>query len=632
MCGIVGFINCGNQTELREAVSIIKHRGPDHQAIKWFEKLNSGLGHARLSIIDLSPSANQPMDNAQSGNWIIFNGEIYNHKEIRNELITHGYAFNSESDTEVILKAYHKWDEKCLNRFNGMFAFAIFNENTGNVFIARDRLGIKPLYYYHNKYILIFASEIKAILECKDYKKEADFYSLHTPVHFQIGPYTGFKNIYKLKPGCFLKFNDGEVKITRYWNLNPEENGIEEKEAIRRLDYFLNDSISLNMVSDVPIGVLLSGGLDSSIISVLMQNKIDHPINSFTIKFKEKDLKLQGSVNDAEYAKRLAEKCGFNHKEIEIEPDIIDLLPKIIWHLDEPIADPAAINTFLISKAARQAGIKVLLNGMGGDEVFSGYRAHLACLKAENYQKLLPNIFRKQIEKFFRNLPESGLKHNYKHIRWLKRFLEIGSLPQFERSIAIKNSALTNKTFNYYYLSNEYNYLDSYYYRKNKNLFLEHPDISYLTKICLADTLIYLPDHNLTYSDKASMAAGVEGRPPLIDHRIVEFMFSLPPKFRIQHNIQKYLLKKVSEKYLPKEIICRSKAPFSAPMRAWLKNELKEMVNDILSYDSIKHRGIYNPEYVQKLIKMNEKGLQDNSQLIWRLMVNEIWFKTFFDK
>lgn len=629
MCGIIGFINCGNEEALWISAMNMKHRGPDYQAIKWFNNKNSGLGHVRLSIIDLSSDGHQPMYDKQSGNWIVFNGEIYNFHEIKSTLTKKGYKFYSTSDTEVILKAYHEWGVKFLERLNGMFAFAIYNENSGDLFICRDRLGIKPLYYHQRDGKLIFASEIKSLLTNSEYKKEPDFYALHTPVHFQVSPNTGFKDIFKLESGHYLTLKNEVFKITQYWDIQPCESSISYQDAFDQFDYLLKDSITLQMISDVPVGALLSGGLDSSIISVLMQKNINHPLNTFTIKFKKDDLKRQGNVDDSYYAQKLANQFGFNHHEITIEPKIVELLPKMIWHLDEPIADPAAINTYLISKEAKNNGIKVLLSGMGADEVFSGYRSHLACIKVDSYQKI-PKTLKLAIESIIKHIPDSNKSRNFKYIRWVKSFLKIASLSQHDRALLIKNSALSPDNFNQYYL-NAGNYWESLYVLNDTAIFNCHPDLSYLTKLCLTDSKIYLPDHNLAYSDKAMMAASVEGRPPLIDHRIVEFMFRMPPKFRINQGVQKFLLKKVSEKYLPKEIIYRPKAPFSAPMRGWLRNELKEMVNDILSYDSIKRRGIYNPQFVRMLITNNNNHVEDNSQLIWRLIVNEIWFRTFFD-
>ena len=401
------------------------------------------------------------------------------------------------------------------------------------------------------------------------------------------------------------------------------------EDAYNQLDYLINDSIKLNMVSDVPIGALLSGGLDSSLICSIMQNYLSNPINTFTIKFDKVDLKRQGNVDDASYAKSLADKFGFNHKEIVIKPDIVNLIEKLIWHLDEPIADPSAISTYLISKEAKRSGVKVLLTGMGADEVFSGYRVHLAAKISDSYS-YAPRMIRSTIENLISLMPQSNSNLDFKYVRWLKSFVRVASLPRMERGLAINNSALNSKEFLDFFISS-YEYENSYYYKKYKMYFEMHKELSYLTKLCFCDTKLYLPDHNLLYSDKAMMAAGVEGRPPLIDHRIVEFMFKLPPKFRLNFFTQKYLLKKVSEKYLSRKIIYRPKAPFSAPLRGWLKNELIDMVNDLLSTQSLKSRGIYNPNYVQNLIKENNSGMKDNSQLIWRLMVNEIWFRKYFN-
>jgi asparagine synthase (glutamine-hydrolysing) len=629
MCGIVGFINCGSRNELNEATGAIKHRGPDGFRVEWFDGKRSGLGHDRLSIIDLSERGKQPMFDKNSGNWIVLNGEIYNYKEIRGQLEQLGYTFKSDTDTEVILLAYHKWKEKCLEMFNGMFAFAIYNQDSGEVFAARDRMGIKPFYYLNQGKGLAFASEIKGILKLQDYKKEPDLIALQTPVHYQISPYTGFKNIFKLPAGHYLKFSvESGLTISKYWNLEVEENEMPENEAIEKLDFLLNDAVRLNLVSDVPVGIMLSGGLDSSILSALMQPKLNSALNSFTIKFEEKDLKLQGNVDDSYYAKKMADKFRFNHREIIVKPNVAELLAKLVSHLEEPVSDPAAINTYLISEAARENNIKVLLNGMGADEVFGGYRSYLACLKADSYQKICPNPLRPLVESLIAKLPESNSKRNYKYMRWLKRFIEVASLGQFERQMVIKNSALRQENFNEYY-ANAMPYDKSQYFLLQRELY-NSVNCSYLTKMCYVDTMSYMTDHNLTYMDKATMAMGIEGRPTLIDHRIVEFMFKLKPSMRIKGNVQKYLLKKVSEKYIPNEIIYRPKAPFSAPMRGWIKNELKEMVSDILSVDSIIRRGMYNPTYVAKLITDNTKGVEDNSQLIWRLMTNEIWFRTFF--
>ena len=631
MCGITGIVNWGNEHILEKITSIIEHRGPDDSGLKWFSDSNTGFGHRRLSIIDLSPAGHQPMPNDNGTIWITFNGEIYNYKEIRQELVSLGYKFKSDSDTEVILKAYEQWDIKFLDKLNGMFALAIYDSVKKKLFGARDRAGVKPFYYSQSGSSLIFGSEIKSILASGFLAVEADLDAIYTPIHYQIAPKTGFKNISKLLPGHYFIFEQGKLSIQPYWKINPSENNlIKEEQAVEQLEELLLSSTAYQMVGDVPVGLLLSGGLDSSIIAAMMVKNTSKEIKSFTIKFHQEDLKLQGNVDDSYYAKQIAEKLKFKHIEILIEPDVIDLLPKMIWHLDEPIADPSAINTYLISKAARENDIVVLLNGMGGDEIFGGYRSYLACLALDHYQRIVPGFVDSMFRYTASKIPQSSAKKNYKYIRWAKEFLNYSDMSRFDRYISSGNVSLTKRNFNEYYLNCPYSLRDSFFYKKEKELF-EDNNMSYLTKMCMNDTRVYLPDHNLAYSDKAAMAASVEGRPPLTDHRIIEFMFTLPPKFRIKKNVQKYLLKKVSEKYLPNEIIHRPKAPFSAPMRSWLKGPLAEMVGDVLSQESLKKRGIYNPAYVSSLIENNRKGIQDNSQLIWRLLTNEIWFRTFFE-
>jgi len=630
MCGIVGLINCGRADELKKCIDSIKHRGPDSINTRWFSRHNIGLGHARLSIIDLSTDGDQPMYDPDTGNWIVYNGEVYNFASIREKLRAKGVSFNTNCDTEVILKAYGVYGVEAFKEFNGMFAFAIYNEKSGKTVIVRDRLGIKPLYIWQKDNKLAFASEIKAILELSEYTKAYDLRALHTQVHYQAGPNTGFKEIRKLPQGNYLVCEKNQVREYSYWDIQPEEGDMSLEEAMEELDALLQDSIRLQLISDVPVGALLSGGLDSSLISVLMQNQMEQPLNTFTIKFSEDDLKRQGNVSDAYYAKLLANQHGFNHHELLIKPDISNLLPKMVWHMDEPIADPAAINSYLIAKEARNHGIKVLLSGMGADEFFAGYRTQLACLKADQYQRMVPKQIRSIVESIVYRLPESSINRNYKYIRWVKSFMRIGSLSQLDRALIIKNSALSEEAYNEYF-ENPLPYMESVYIKKDTEHFNQYPELSYLTKMCYCDTKTYMTDHNLTYFDKSIMAASIEGRPPLLDHRIVELLFKLRPEHKINGNTQKYILKKVAEKYLPNEVIYRPKAPFSAPIRGWLKGELSEMVNDILSEDSIKKRGIYNPLYVQKLISDNRKGLADNSQLIWRLMVNEIWLNTFFN-
>jgi asparagine synthase (glutamine-hydrolysing) len=629
MCGIVALINCGDQDILKRMAASVAHRGPDDEGIEWFPDSRSGLGHRRLSILDLSPAGHQPMTDESGRFWIVLNGEVYNFAEIRKELEKLGHRFRSKTDTEVLLEAYRHLGGECLGKLNGMFAFTIYDSQTREVFAARDRLGVKPLYYAEVNGGLILASEIKAILSTSLVEKRPDYFALHTPTRFQISPYTGFEGIRKLPPGHSLRYRNGKLTISKYWDITPSESyGGTEAQAVDALDTLLRDAVRLQMIADVPVGVFLSGGLDSSIVTALMRENTTADIHAFTIRFADEDQRFEKIVDDSVYARKVAKQFGLKYHEIEIHPDVSDLLQKMVWHLDEPLADPAAINTYLIAKAAREQGIIVLLNGMGGDEIFGGYRKQLACLKADVYQSMVPRLVRSAFESVVESLPVASSSQGFKLLRWSKRFLSFASLPPAERYM-MSDLSLSEDQYAEYF-GNGVAYRDSHFFVSEKAAFAQN-GISYLTQMCLNDTRFFLPDHNLTYSDKASMAVAIEGRPPLTDHRIAELMFTMPPQFRIQRNVQKYLLKKVAECYLPYEIAYRPKAPFGAPLRSWIRGPLAPMIDDLLSEQSLKKRGLYNPSFVARLIESDRNGREDNAQLIWMLLTNEVWFRTFFD-
>jgi asparagine synthase (glutamine-hydrolysing) len=607
----------------------VAHRGPDDEGIEWFGDTRSGLGHRRLSILDLSPAGHQPMCNDSRTLWIVLNGEIYNFREIRRELEGKGVTFRSNSDTEVLVKAYEAWGGACLQKLNGMYAFIIYDTIKQEFFAARDRIGVKPLYYAETKEGLVAASEIKAILATGLVEKRPDYVALHTPTRFQISPSTAFEGIKKLPPGHLLRFSGGMLTIKKYWEVIPTEDFAGgELHAKETLDSLLRDAVRLQMIADVPVGVFLSGGLDSSIISALMRKNTNGDIHAFTIKFSQADQKFEKMPDDSFFAHKVADQFQLRHHALEIHADISELLPKLVWHLDEPLADPAAINTYLISQAARELGITVLLNGMGGDEIFGGYRKQLACLHADTYQAFVPVVLRSLIEGIVDRIPVATSTRGLKTIRWSKRFLSFASLPRAERFM-MADLSLSRELYQRCF-TNGISYDDTLYYQRQTEVF-GRDSVSYLTNMCLSDTKYFLAEHNLLYSDKAAMAVGVEGRPPLTDHRIVEFLFTLPPKFRIRGGTQKYLLKQVAGQYLQHEIVHRPKAPFGAPLRSWVKGPLAPMVNDVLSEESVKRRGLYNPSFVSALIKQDRDGMEDNGLMIWTLLTNEIWFRTFFN-
>ena len=568
------------------------------------------------------------MANGGGDLWITFNGEIYNYLEVRRALSELGFQFKSNSDTEVLLAAYEAWGEKCLDRLNGMFAFAIYDLRNKRLFAARDRLGIKPFYYYHRGGVFAFASEIKGLLACPVVPRRPDFAALATPARFQVSPYTGFENIRKLPPGHSLTYVGDQLQVRQYWNLHISENAaISEGEALEHLDHLLRESVRLQMIADVPVGVLLSGGLDSSIVSVLMRQNTSQDIHAFTIRLSDKDQRFEQMPDDSVYARRVAQQLEFKYHELEIEPNIEKLFPKLVWHLDEPLSDPAAINTYLISRAAREQNIVVLLNGMGGDEVYGGYRKHLACLKADLYKSYVPGIVRSAIESGFNAMPVATSKRGLRTLRWAKRFASFASLDHFDRYLA-SDLSLSSRQYEKLYRGNR-DYTQTHFYIEQRKRF-DSLAASYLTKMCLNDTKVFLPEHNLLYSDKASMAAGIEGRPPLIDHRIVEFMFTLPTRYRIRGNVQKSLLKRAAERYLPRDIVYRPKAPFGVPLRSWIRGPLATKVDELLDPKSMRSAELYDVASVRELIDRDRAGLEDNALPIWTVLTTELWFRTFF--
>ncbi len=630
MCGFVGFINFGNSDLLNHATKVVEHRGPDNQNVFWDSDSNSGLGHRRLSIIDLSEKSNQPFWNDDKTLVIAYNGEIFNYLELKEELNKKGISFHTNSDTEVLLKGYEYFGERILDRINGMFSFIIYNKITRKVFAARDHLGIKPFYYYQKNDYLIVASEIKSIISSLD-RISPDYRALTTPIHFQTAPDTGFTGINKLYPGHAIVFESGKIKIKSYWEAKVEVDNIKSfAQKKEELDSLLLDSVDKQMLSDVPVGVMLSGGLDSSLIAALMRKKSSKEINSFTIKINQDDLKKQGIVDDSYYAKQVAEEFNFKHNEITIKPNIIDLLPKMVYHLEEILVDPASINTFLISDMAKKAGIPVLLSGIGADEIFGGYRIHKVMNAFENTGALLNNKIAKNLGNVFKYFPESVPFISKKYMRWFKKICFLLSQEKNKRHLFAKDAAFTEDVWKEAFKFN-YNYFNLNYPLREVNLFKKTKG-SYLNKICLSDTNFYLPNHNLNYLDKSMMAASIEGRPPLIDRRIVEFAFRCNNNDKINNGSQKHILKEVSKKYLKPNIIDRPKAPFAAPLRSWLKTDLKEMVYDLLTKENIDKRGVFNYNFVKKVLKNHYNGIHDNSQVILRLLITELWFNTFFDK
>lgn len=627
MCSIAGMIGCGDPLILARMSAVMRHRGPDGSGEVWIDEHRSGFAHNRLSIIDLTPGGSQPMPSADGRHWIVFNGEIYNYRELRLELEACGHVFRSTSDTEVLLAGLIEWGAACLNKLDGMFAFVWMDRLTGRVFAARDHLGIKPLYYAEAGGGLIFASEIKALLQCPFLEVERDEAAIRNPSRFMLSPDTGFERIRKLPPAHCLIYDHGKAETRPYWRIEPTERLSDEPDAIERIGALVERAVEMQMISDRPIGAFLSGGLDSSLVSALMRKQHGGQIDAFTITFSSKDQRFEQTSDDSMYARKVARHFGFRLHEFEIEPNITELLPLMVWHMDEPLSDPAAINTYLISRAARDLGIVVLLNGIGGDEVFGGYRKHLACLRAGAYQAMCPSWLRGAIRKMASGLPVATSTRGLVPLRMAKRFLSYADLPEAERYLA---SDLSLNAENFGQLYNGADYFHSAFWERQRKP-LQDKSSSYLTRMCLNDTLTFLPEHNLTYSDKAAMAASVETRPPLVSKDVVSAMFQASPELRIRNGVQKYLLKKIGEKHLPHDVVYRPKASFSSPLRSWIRGPLKGLVDSLLSERQIRQRGIYDPATVKRLIAEDRSGKEDHSMWIWTMLTVEIWHRTFLD-
>lgn len=634
MCGIAGIVGQADQALIKAMTEALAHRGPDDSGTFTLARDQVALGHRRLSIIDRSPAGHQPMTSAGGRFTVVYNGELYNYRELQRELEQSGHVFRSRSDTEVLLTAYEAWGSACLQRFTGMFAFAIWDHREKMLFAARDQLGVKPFYYTLTRQGLAFASELKALLRVPGLQREVDLDALHSILLFLWipDPKTIFRNIFKLAAGHFLEYCDGKLKIERYWEIpTAHPDSRPESYYVEGLREHLQQAVQRQMVSEVPVGAFLSGGLDSSAIVALARSRSNADFSTYTIKFSAQDSRMEAMPNDARYAWIIARQFETDHHEIEIAPNLVELLPKILWHLDEPIADPAAINTYLIAQAAKASGTTVLLSGMGGDEIFAGYRKHMAAMLAMSYRRIPQWLRSATVEGLVRRAPVAFAQRGWRLARWAKRFIKSASFDPINSFIGIYS----------YYDDEEFRELlapafhvpreDTYALRRHFDYFAQVPELEYLNQMCFVDSKLFLPGLNLMYSDKATMAAGVEGRPPLVDHKVVEFAFSIPAKYKIHGWQAKYILKKAMAPLLPHEVVYRPKAAFGAPLRAWVKHGLHRLIDDLLSEERIKQRGYLNPAYVRQIIAEDRAGRQDNAHRIWALLTLELWFEIFVD-
>lgn len=644
MCGISGLMNCGDTNALVRMTNVQTHRGPDDSGF-WERHFPDGgyigLGSRRLAILDLSTDGHMPMSNEDGSVWITFNGEIYNFADLRRDLEGKGHRFRSHTDTETIVHLYEEYGpdrfKDCLNRLNGMFALAICDLRGASqkLFLARDHFGIKPLYYFERGGKLAFASEIKALLEVPGIEANMNMEALGQYLTFLWvpDPLTMFEGIRKLPAGHFGLWQRGEFKIEQYWDLTfpPVEHSFERKEddLADEIRQRFCASVEQQMVSDVPIGAFLSAGLDSSSIVAAMARK--QPVRTYTITFPEKYRVGETTIDDPGVPQRLARKLGCEHHEIVVEPDVIGLLPNLTWHMDEPTADPAIITAYLVCREARKQAT-VLLSGVGGDEIFAGYRKHAAHTWAEEYQRV-PAFARSFMERSLSGLPSLRGTRMKGSLRLAKKMARSAALSPAEAFIR-------NGT-----------YLDA---RQKTDLFaLESQQASgnpvgqhlaafdkvrhagFLNQMLYLDTKIFMPTLNLTYNDKMSMASSVEVRVPFLDRELAEFVaWNVKPEWKLKGKwrpVTKYIFRKAMRSMLPDEVMRQPKAGFAAPVDYWLAHDLRPIVDDLLSESQVRRRGLFRSDVVRRYIDEHRRGAEDWSMQIWQLLTLEIWMQLFLD-
>jgi len=623
MCGVAGFIGSGSKKDLEHMIASVKHRGPNDEG-SFFEG-DVALGHTRLSVLDLSSAGHQPMFNLKKTLGVVFNGEIYNFKELKKELSSLGYSFSGNSDTEVLLYLYEHFKEKCFEKLNGMFAIAIYDFDENKLVLARDRMGKKPLYWARVNDTFIFGSEMKVLMAHSLFKKEIDIPSLNKYLLYQYvpTPHTIFKNVFKLEPATYLIYKGNNIVKEKFWNANFKTKKIAFKEALQTLDKELEASVERRLVSDVPIGVFLSGGLDSSTIAYYAQKKSTQKIKTFSIGFEETNF------DESKYARKVADFLGTEHHEKIISAkDSLAFIPKIADLLDEPMADPSIIPTYLLSKFAKE-NITVALGGDGGDELFGGYQTFQAEYFVRWY-KMIPLFFRKFfIEKIVNNIPL--FDKDFSALFFLRKFIN-----------GIENS-------NFY---THQNWLAAYSKEDRKQLFKrelwkslgtenEFEDVDrYVGEIEVDDERqkllymymrTYLMDEVLVKVDRASMVHALEVRAPLLDHRLIDFVTSLPYEFKVHRLNTKYILKQLMKNALPQDIISRSKKGFSIPLSLWLRGDLKDFCNTVLSKEKTEKLGLFNYAYIEKIKNEHFVGTKNNSRKLWTLLVFFLWYERWVE-
>lgn len=624
----------------------IEHRGRDDEGV-WTSGLidadgsRVGFGHRRLSIIDTSSAGHQPMLSHDGRFVIILNGEIYNYRELREQLQKKGHRFQTQTDTEVLLAAWSEWAEGCLSRLNGMFAFALWDDKERALFLVRDHVGIKPLYYAFQKRDrqggldwLVFASEIKSILVSNLIKAELDTESLHQFLTFLWAPdpNTLFHGIKTVPPGHFIKVQNGELAVRQWWDISFDqiEEGKSEAWWQERVLETLDRVVKLEMVADVPLGSFLSGGVDSSSIVAMMKHHSNgRPIGTYAIGIEAEDLRYDIIPNDVEWARRVNQQLTTDYHEIMLKPDVAALLPQLVYHMDEPAID-MAIPSYLVSRAARET-LRVMLSGMGGDEVFAGYPRQMA-MKIAGALDPVPQLLRRPLMKTIAGVLPGGKPGKLTApLRNAKKFARSAALDFEDRYLGFE-TYFTDEAKSRLYtddLREATGGIDAY--AAHRSYFARAKDAAPLNQLLYVDLKTFLPCLNLMTTDKTSMAANLEVRVPFLNQEMLELAARMPPDLKLRGLKRKYILKRAAEKLLPREIVWRRKAGFGAPIRSWLRGPLRPMVDDLLSEETIRRRGLFRPGEVRRIINGNLSGREDYNLQVFQLLNLELWMRAFVD-
>jgi asparagine synthase (glutamine-hydrolysing) len=629
MCGIFGIISSNiDRPQLEASTDTLSHRGPDDSG--FFANKDVGLGHRRLGIIDLE-GGHQPIFNEDGSKCIIFNGEIYNFMELRDLLILKGHKFSTRSDTETILHAYEEWGECCVEKLRGMFAFAIWDSKEKTLFLARDRLGIKPLFYGEHNGGFYFASEMKAILAVPDFPREIDEVALtnYFTLSYTPAPLTIFKNIRKLLPGHTLTLKDGKISIKKYWDLTfVSDRSKSEDYFIEKFMELLQEAVKIRLISEVPLGAFLSGGIDSSTVVALMSSASESSVKTFSVGFGGN---IGGYLDERKYAKLVADRYRTDHKEYEVLPSPEGLIEKIVRSFDEPFADDSAIPSFFVCKIARE-NVTVALSGLGGDEVFAGYERYLGFKLSQEYKKV-PSFFREDfIRKFVENFHER--RDGHYTVNHMKRFVRSASLRPELTYLGYLSKMNSNLKGSFFSEPERF----EKHFQSCQDLVLSYFNSSNisngsdsLNRAFYCDIKTYLPEDILAVTDRMSMHHALEVRVPFLDHKFMEFCATIPPEMKMKWFRKKYLLKKAVQKLLPGPVIHHRKQGFASPMAQWLKTDLKPFVLETLSEKNLKKHDFINFKTVQTILREHFSGKEIHDTLIWSMVIFQTWFDLYME-